>query len=90
MESNIETLNQIKEKIKEYAGKSLSVEFRGAIEHYFLINDAQLLLSEEFLIITDGKRNSLRVEMLYLDSVNITDRCMVLIMENEITIKLDY
>lgn len=87
---NINEIEKIKEKIKEYKGEDLYVEFSGAINYYFVIHESNLLVSNEFLVISDGKQENLYIEMCYIDDVKINDNCMVLETSNEITIKFDY
>lgn len=54
------------------------------------IHKSKSLVNNEFLTITDGQDNNLSIEMHYINSVEINDRCMTLDMDNEITIKIDY
>lgn len=62
----------------------------GAIKYHVVIKKVKSIVDNEFLIITDGQDNHLSVEMYYINSVEINDRCMILKMDNEITIKIDY
>ena len=69
---------------------SFTQKLNGAIKYHVVIKKVKSIVDNEFLIITDGQDNHLSVEMYYINSVEINDRCMLLKMDNEITIKIDY
>lgn len=69
---------------------SFTQKLNGAIKYHVVIKKVKSIVDNEFLIITDGQDNHLSVEMYYINSVEINDRCMILKMDNEITIKIDY
>ena len=66
------------------------LKWNGAIRYNFIIHEVKSIVNNEFLVITDGKENNLYLEMHYINNVEIDDRCMILEMENEIIIKIDY
>lgn len=55
-----------------------------------IIHEVKSLVSNDFLVITNGQENNLYIEMHYINNVEINDRCIILEMDNEITIKMDY
>lgn len=71
-------------------GFEFNEKWNGAIRYNFIIHKVKSIVNNEFLVITDGKENNLYLEMHYINNVEIDDRCMILEMENEIIIKIDY
>ena len=87
---NTEEIQKLKEKIKELENQDIYIELEQSIQYHTTINNANIIVSDEKLIISDRKEQDFIVELQYLDEVEENENTTYLNMSNELRITIDY
>lgn len=86
---NKEEIKKLKEKIKGFENKDVYVEFQNAIEYHTTIYKAKILASDEMLILSNGKKVSIQIDLTYLENIKNIGDTIIIELWNELTIILD-
>lgn len=86
---NIEEIEKLKSKIIEFENKDVYIELQNSIQYHFTIHNTKVFISNERLIISDGKQDFI-IELHYLDSVKIEDFTIYINLDFDVKIVLDY
>lgn len=86
---NREEIKKLKEKIKGFENKDVYIEFQNAIEYHIIIYKAKILITDEILIVSNGKKASIQIDLTYLDNIKNIGDTIILDLWNELTIILD-
>lgn len=87
---NKEEIQKLKTKILEYQGQDVFVKLENAIQFYTTIYNAQVIISDQKLIISDQKQQDFIVELFYIEDVKIDGNSIYLELSNDLNITLDY
>lgn len=87
---NKEEIEKLKAKIMEFQGQDIFVKLENAIQYYTTITSAQVIISDQKLIISDSKQQDFIIELYYLEDVKIDGNTIYLKMANDLSITLDY
>lgn len=87
---NIDIIQELKQKITEFADNDVYIELENSIQYYITIRNAKIIVSDEKLIISDGRQQDFIVELHYLDDLEINENTVYLEMTNDIKITLDH
>lgn len=87
---NKEEIEKLKSKMAEYENQDVFVKLEGSIQYYTTITSAQVIVSEQKLIISDSKQKDLILELGYLEEVIIDGNSIILEMSNDLKVTLDY
>ena len=87
---NNEEIEEIKQKMTEFEDEDVYIELENAIQYYFTIHNARIIVSDEKLIISNKKEKDFILELHYLSSIEINDNTVYLEMSNNIKITLDH
>lgn len=87
---NKEEIEKLKAKIMEFQEQDIFVKIENAIQYYTTITSAQVIISDQKLIISDSKQQDFIVELYYLEDVKIDGNTIYLKMANDLNITLDY
>lgn len=87
---NKEEIQKLKTKILEYQGQDVFVKLENAIQFYTTIYNAQVIISNQKLIISDQKQQDFIVELFYIEDVKIEGDSIYLELSNDLNITLDY
>lgn len=87
---NKEEIEKLKAKIMEFQRQDIFVKLENAIQYYTTITSAQVIISDQKLIISDSKQQDFIVELYYLEDVKIDGNTIYLKMANDLNITLDY
>lgn len=78
---------QIKEIIKifnkNFKRKDIIVTFLGSIETYIKIPNLKFFLTQDIMILTDGKNKELKIELYWVNDVNIQEKKIIFEMESD-------
>jgi len=85
-----ELIEKLKNKIIEYKNQDVFVKMENAVQYYTTITSAQVIISDQKLIISDSEKQDFIVELYYLEDVEIDGNTLYLKMSNDIEITLDY
>lgn len=86
---NKEEIERLKNKLEEFKNKDVYVETSKAIGFHTTIENAQIIVSNNKLFITDGKEKDFIIELHYLDSLEEDGNTTILNLYNELKITID-
>lgn len=86
---NIEEINKLKGKIKDFKSKDIFIKIENAIQYYTTIQNAKVIASDQKLIISDQKKQDLIIELFYLDNIKIDGNTICMELSNDLGITLD-
>lgn len=87
---NNEEIEKLKNKITEFKGQDVFIKLENAIQYYATISTAEVIISDQKLIISDSKKQDFIIELYYIDNVTVDGNTIYLNMSNDIKITLDY
>lgn len=86
---NKEIIEQLKEKMTDFENEDVYIELEKALEFHTTIKKAKIFVSNQKVIVSDGKEQDFIIELHYLDDIEIDDNTVYLDMTNDIRITLD-
>lgn len=87
---NKELIEKLRDKIIEYQGQDVFVKLENSIQFYTTICNAQIIISDQKLVISDQKKQDFIVELFYIEDVKIEGNSIYLGLSNDLNIILDY
>lgn len=87
---NKEEIQKLKTKIPEYQGQNVFVKIENSIQYHTTICNAQIIISDQKLVISDSKQQDFIIELYYLEDVKIEGNSIYLQLSNDLNITLDY
>lgn len=87
---NKELIEKLRDKIIEYQGQDVFVKLENSIQFYTTICNAQIIISDQKLILSDSKQQDFIIELYYLEDVKIEGNSIYLELSNDLNITLDY
>lgn len=87
---NKEEIKQLKESMKEFKGADVLIEVKNAIQYHMTINSAEIIVSEDNLIISDQKEQDFILDLFYLEDIDIEGGTVTLELSNDLEIILDH
>lgn len=87
---NKELIEKLKNKIIEYKNQDVFVKMENAVQYYTTITSAQVIISDQKLILSDQKQQDFIIELYYLEDVRIEGNSIYLELSNDLDITLDY
>ncbi len=83
-------IEKLRDKIIEYQGQDVFVKLENSIQFYTTICNAQIIISDQKLVISDQKKQDFIVELFYIEDVKIEGNSIYLGLSNDLNITLDY
>ena len=83
-------IEKLRDKIAEYQNQDVFVKLENSIQFYTTICNAQIIISDQKLVISDQKKQDFIVELYYLEDVKIEGNSIYLQLSNDLNITLDY
>lgn len=83
-------IEKLRDKIAEYQGQDVFVKLENSIQFYTTICNAQIIISDQKLVISDQKKQDFIIELYYLEDVKIEGNSIYLQLSNDLNITLDY
>lgn len=83
-------IEKLRDKIAEYQGQDVFVKLENSIQFYTTICNAQIIISDQKLVISDQKKQDFIVELFYIEDVKIEGNSIYLQLSNDLNIILDY
>lgn len=87
---NTEEIKKLKEKMKEFENQDIFIKLENAIQFHTTINNANIIVSDEKLIVSDEQEQDFIIELHYLEKLEEDGNTIYLNMSNELRITLDY
>lgn len=87
---NKELIEKLRDKIIEYQGQDVFVKLENSVQFYTTICNAQIIISDQKLVISDQKKQDFIVELFYIEDVKIEGNSIYLQLSNDLNIILDY
>ena len=87
---NTEEIKKLKEKMKEFENQDIFIKLENAIQYHTTINNANIIVSDEKLIVSDKQEQDFIIELHYLEELEEDGNTIYLNMSNELRITLDY
>lgn len=87
---NKEEIKKLKEKMKEFENQDIFIKLENAIQYHTTINNANIIVSDEKLIVSDEQEQDFIIELHYLEELEEDGNTIYLNMSNELRITLDY
>lgn len=87
---NKELIEKLRDKIAEYQGQNVFVKIENSIQYHTTICNAQIIISDQKLVISDQKKQDFIVELFYIEDVKIEGNSIYLGLSNDLNITLDY
>ena len=87
---NKELIEKLRDKIIEYQGQNVFVKIENSIQYHTTICNAQIIISDQKLVISDSKQQDFIIELYYLEDVKIEGNSIYLELSNDLNITLDY
>lgn len=87
---NKELIEKLRDKIIEYQGQDVFVKLENSVQFYTTICNAQIIISDQKLVISDQKKQDFIVELFYIEDVKIEGNSIYLQLSNDLNITLDY
>lgn len=87
---NKELIEKLRNKVLEYQNQDVFVKLENSIQYYTTIYNAQVIISDQKLIISDQKQQDFIVELFYIEDVKIDGNSIYLELSNDLNITLDY
>lgn len=83
-------IEKLRDKIIEYQNQDVFVKLENSIQFYTTICNAQIIISDQKLVISDSKQQDFIIELYYLEDVKIEGNSIYLQLSNDLNITLDY
>lgn len=83
-------IEKLRDKIAEYQGQDVFVKLENSVQFYTTICNAQIIISDQKLVISDQKKQDFIVELFYIEDVKIEGNSIYLQLSNDLNIILDY
>lgn len=83
-------IEKLRDKIIEYQNQDVFVKLENSIQFYTTICNAQIIISDQKLVISDQKKQDFIVELFYIEDVKIEGNSIYLGLSNDLNITLDY
>ena len=83
-------IEKLRDKIAEYQNQDVFVKLENSIQFYTTICNAQIIISDQKLVISDSKQQDFIIELYYLEDVKIEGNSIYLQLSNDLNIILDY
>ncbi len=83
-------IEKLRDKIAEYQNQDVFVKLENSIQFYTTICNAQIIISDQKLVISDQKKQDFIVELFYIEDVKIEGNSIYLQLSNDLNIILDY
>ena len=83
-------IEKLRDKIAEYQNQDVFVKLENSIQFYTTICNAQIIISDQKLILSDSKQQDFIIELYYLEDVKIEGNSIYLGLSNDLNITLDY
>lgn len=83
-------IEKLRDKIAEYQNQDVFVKLENSIQFYTTICNAQIIISDQKLVISDQKKQDFIVELFYIEDVKIEGNSIYLGLSNDLNITLDY
>lgn len=83
-------IEKLRDKIIEYQGQDVFVKLENSVQFYTTICNAQVIVSDQKLILSDSKQQDFIIELYYLEDVKIEGNSIYLQLSNDLNIILDY
>lgn len=83
-------IEKLRDKIAEYQGQDVFVKLENSVQFYTTICNAQIIISDQKLVISDQKKQDFIVELFYIEDVKIEGNSIYLGLSNDLNITLDY
>jgi hypothetical protein len=83
-------IEKLRDKIIEYQGQDVFVKLENSVQFYTTICNAQIIISDQKLVISDQKKQDFIVELFYIEDVKIEGNSIYLQLSNDLNIILDY
>ena len=87
---NTEEIKKLKEKMKEFENQDIFIKLENAIQYHTTINNANIIVSDEKLIVSDEQEQDFIIELHYLEELEENENTIYLVMSNDLTITLEY
>ena len=87
---NKEEIQKLRDKIAEYQNQDVFVKLENSIQFYTTICNAQVIVSDQKLVISDQKKQDFIVELFYIEDIKIEGNSIYLQLSNDLNITLDY
>lgn len=87
---NKELIEKLRDKIIEYQNQDVFVKLENSIQFYTTICNAQIIISDQKLILSDSKQQDFIIELYYLEDIKIEGNSIYLGLSNDLNITLDY
>lgn len=83
-------IEKLRDKIAEYQNQDVFVKLENSVQFYTTICNAQIIISDQKLVISDQKKQDFIVELFYIEDVKIEGNSIYLQLSNDLNIILDY
>lgn len=83
-------IEKLRDKIAEYQNQDVFVKLENSVQFYTTICNAQIIISDQKLVISDQKKQDFIVELFYIEDVKIEGNSIYLQLSNDLNITLDY
>ena len=87
---NTEEIKKLKEKMKEFENQDIFIKLENAIQYHTTINNANIIVIDEKLIVSDEQEQDFIIELHYLEELEEDGNTIYLEMSNDLTITLEY
>lgn len=87
---NKEEIKKLKEKMKEFENQDIFIKLENAIQYHTTINNANIIVSDEKLIVSDKQEQDFIIELHYLEELEEDGNTIYIEMSNDLTITLEY
>lgn len=87
---NTEEIKKLKEKMKEFENQDIFIKLENAIQYHTTINNANIIVSDEKLIVSDKQEQDFIIELHYLEELEEDRNTIYIEMSNDLTITLEY
>lgn len=87
---NTEKIKKLKEKMKEFENQDIFIKLENAIQYHTTINNANIIVSDEKLIVSDEQEQDFIIELHYLEELEEDGNTIYIEMSNDLTITLEY
>ena len=85
-----EKIKKLKEKEKEIEKQDIFIKLENAIQYHTTINNANIIVSDEKLIVSDEQEQDFIIELHYLEELEEDGNTIYIEMSNDLTITLEY
>lgn len=75
---NIEEINKLEQEIKNnYNGNDIAIEFTGAVDFFYQIHNLKSLVSQQTILLSNGKFEELRIQVDMITYIEICEKCII-------------